>query len=79
MGWHFQGLNPVYGVFIQFNSISFIFRHTCTLAMHNTEVQSKILDSWYDWFISNSPFNGLPGPELMIFLDIYLKQPNSYG
>ena len=30
-----------------FNSIqfSFIFRHTYTLAMHNTEVQSKILDS----------------------------------
>ena len=29
------------------NSIqfSFIFRHTYTLAMHNTEVQSKILDS----------------------------------
>ena len=24
---------------------SFIFRHTYTLAMHNTEVQSKILDS----------------------------------
>ena len=32
---------------INFNSIqfSFIFRHTYTLAMHNTEVQSKILDS----------------------------------
>ena len=32
---------------IQFNSIqfSFIYRHTYTLAMHNTEVQSKILDS----------------------------------
>ena len=32
---------------LQFNSIqfSFIFRHTYTLAMHNTEVQSKILDS----------------------------------